>query len=351
MRRRFHALLILLGAGLLSGCMGLRYIPQAATGQLRLMTGGAKLKKAMADPDTPREVARLLGEVEPVLTFATERGLRPSKSYRRYVALDREYVVWFVTGSDPLAFDPKVYWFPIAGSFAGVGWFKEQRALRHVSRLERQGLDAASRGASAYSTGGWFRDPVVSSMLGSGPAAAGDFANVLLHETLHATVLVNGQTYFNESLASFVADTLTPEYLALRFGAHSVEVSAYRELMQVQLDREARVLAAYNELELLYASALDPWAKLAKKQLVLAKLQSDLELEHRPNNASLLGAKLYGTGKSEFAQLLVACHHDWPRFVAAVSSLRSRHFGVAQLEDFGPVVRNLIAWQCEPLAD
>jgi predicted aminopeptidase len=172
-----------------------------------------------------------------------------------------------------------------------------------------------------------------------------------LHETLHATVLVKDQTYFNESLATFVADTMTPEYLAERFGAESIQASAYAQLMRWQRERVALVLRAYSDLEALYSSPLDEPTKLAKKRAILDQLQADLQLPRPPNNASLLGAKLYGTGMEEFEQLLLACRGDWPHFMAAVGSLRPKHFGTAQLEAFGPVLENLIAWRCEPLPD
>lgn len=347
MSARLAAVLLVLG--LLPGCMGVRYIPQAASGQLDLMVRGRKIEKVVKDARTPPDVAALLAEVAPVRDFAAARGLRLGHSYRRYVPLDREYAVWFVTGSDPLAFEPQVYWFPIAGSFAGVGWFKERRATRHVARLERRGLDAASRGASAYSTGGWFRDPVVSTMFFPGPAGRGDFVNTLLHESLHATVLIPDQTTFNESLASFVADTMTAEYLAARFGAGAPELTAWEAYAARARSREARVLSAYDELAALYASALEDRVKLAQKRAILAQLAADLELEQAPNNASLLGAKLYGTGSEDLRALLDACDHDWPAFLAAVGSLRPAHFGVAQREDIGPVVQNLVAWRCQPL--
>ncbi len=341
--------LVVVASAVLSGCMGARYLPQAALGQARLMTTGTRLEKAIEDPATPPHVAALLGEVQPVLAFGSARGLHHSRSYQRYVEFDRDYVVWLVTGSDPLAFEPKVYWFPIVGSFAGVGWFREERGARHVARLERHGFDAACRGAVAYSTGGWFRDPVVSSMLRTGPAAVGDFANTLLHEALHATVLINGQTYFNESLASFVADTMTPEYLAQRLGPDAVELSAYLDLVRRQRRYERLVLAAYSELETLYSSPLDAAAKLDQKRAILNQLQQELQLSDPPNNATLLGAKLYGSDLSSFQQLLVACAGNWGRFLDAVGSLRRHHFSAPQQERFGPVLENLIAWRCEPL--
>lgn len=343
------AALATLAALLCTSCMGARYLPQAVGGQLALMTGGRRLGRVIAAPDTPRETAALLGEVPGIRAFGAARGLGPSRSYRRYVALDREHAVWVVSGSRPLAFEPKVYWFPIAGSFAAVGWFAEARAERHVARLERRGWDADAFGADAYSTGGWFRDPVVSTMLAPGRAAVGMLANVLLHETLHATVLVPGQTAFDESLASFVADELTLEFLAERFGPASAELDAYRAADAAWRARLTRLLDVHATLEALYASERPEVEKLREKAAILGALTRELELDRPANNATLLGVKLYGTGLAELGELLAVCGRDWPRFLQAVGSLRPRDFPAPQTEDFTPVVEALVSWGCKPL--
>jgi len=343
------AALIALASLLGTGCMGARYLPQAVGGQLALMTGSRRLGRVIADPETPPATAALLAEVPEIRAFGAARGLTPGRSYRRYVDLHREHAVWVVSGSRPLAFEPKVYWFPIAGSFAAVGWFSEARAERHVARLERRGWDADAFGADAYSTGGWFRDPVVSTMLAPGPAAAGTLANVLLHESVHATVLVPGQTAFDESLATFVADELSLEYLAERFGPASAELEAYRAADAAWRARLARLLDAYAALAALYASDRPEAEKLREKAALLGALTRELALERPANNATLLGVKLYGTGTAELGELLAACGRDWRRFLAAVGSLRPRDFPAPQTEDFAPVIEALVSWRCEPL--
>ena len=344
-----RAALVALASLLCTGCMGARYLPQAVGGQLALMTGGRRLGRVIADPDTPRETAALLAEVPGIRAFGATRGLTPDRSYRRYVDLHREHAVWVVSGSRPLAFEPRVYWFPIAGSFAAVGWFSEARAERHVARLERRGWDADAFGADAYSTGGWFRDPVVSTMLAPGPAAAGTLANVLLHESVHATVLVPGQSWFDESLATFVADELSFEYLAERYGPASAELDAYRAADAAWRARLARLLEAHAALAALYASDRPEAEKLRQKASLLAALTRELALDRPANNATLLGVKLYGTGMPELAALLAACGRDWPRFLGAVGSLRPRDFPAPQTEDFAPVVDALVSWGCSPL--
>src|SRR5690606_5007973 len=99
-----------------------------------------------------------------IKAYALENGLAISDNYDEFVALNRPYVVWFVNASHPLAFYPKTFWFPVVGSFPGLGWFDERTARRHAASLQREGWDVSVRGVRAFSTGGWFGDPIVSSM-------------------------------------------------------------------------------------------------------------------------------------------------------------------------------------------
>lgn len=339
----------LAGALALSGCMGLRYIPHVAMGQLKLSASSRPIEEVRSDPAVDERTRNLLGEIEALKAYARRNGLRIRQSYETYAEFDREYVVWFVNGSKPLVFEPRTYWFPIVGSFAGLGWFNEDDANRHARRLRRRGWDASVRGASAYSTGGWFRDPVVSSMFDEGEAAHGDLVNVILHESVHATVLVNNQTYFNESLASFVADQMTPEYLEVRYGRYSPEREAWllRERERAQID--TRLSAAYSYLDAVYSSERPESRKQEIKDRVMTGLARDLDLRGPPNNALLLGAKLYGAGKAELARLYASCGHDWRRLLTVTATLTSKDFGEKQQEDIGGVIAQLAANDCRPL--
>src|SRR5690606_7987905 len=114
------------------------------------------------------------------------------------VKLKQDSVVYVVTVSDALRLNPKVFSFPIAGSFTYIGWFSKEDAQDFGRDFERQGYDVDVRGASAYSTLGWFRDPLLSSMIRELP----DLVNIVIHESVHATLYIKDQSYFNESLAS-----------------------------------------------------------------------------------------------------------------------------------------------------
>src|SRR6202044_894608 len=126
-----------------------------------------------------------------------------------------------------LRFHPKTWWFPIVGRVPYLGWFDRDAAHDFADELREEGWGAGVGAPEAYSTLGWFDDPVLSTMLSDGDEALGELVNVVLHESVHATLYVDGQTRFNESLAEFAAGKLTLTYLDARYGPASHEEEAY----------------------------------------------------------------------------------------------------------------------------
>ena len=331
----------------LSGCTTLRFVGQAAAGQWEIASAARPIPEVIADPSTPDLTRELLSEVENVRRFAWQNGLDVSGNYEEFVALDREYPVWFVNASHPLAFRAKVFSFPIVGSFPGLAWFDKGTAGRFRDRLKAQGWDVNMRGVGAFSTGGWFDDPIVWSMLSDSPGALASLVNTVLHESLHATVLVKDQQYYNESLASFVADTMAGQYLQRRSGeVMPRELYAYLAGRRFGQERAKRLNGAYQELDSVYTSSLPEAEKYERKRQIIDALVKELRLNSRPNNATLIGFKLYQVGKDDFSELYAACGYSWRRFLTAVSSVKSADFGQEQRAEFGPVVDAMTARGC-----
>lgn len=323
------------------GCFSTRYVAQAAWGQLELLGYSRSVSDVLDDPSTSARTAALLEESRAILAFAARHGLASRGNYRRYVDLGRDQLVWFVTASKPLAFEPKVWRFPVAGSFPYLGWFEREEAQRFVARLARDGWDVYMRPVRAYSTGGWFRDPIVATMFTRGDDAVAELANVLLHELTHANVLVRDQAVLNESVASFVGDALTDGYLAERFGRDSAELAAYRAALAEENARGARLARAYAELAALYKTSAPADEKRAGKERVTAALQQELNLVHRPNNASLQGFKTYNSGRESLPALFAACDGSWPRFLDAVRAVARAAFREPHQEDLDAVILGL----------
>lgn len=339
-------LLVLLVVLDLAGCGTARYLSQAAGGQLSLFQRARPLGRVLRDQKTPERLRGLLREVSVIKRFGEAHGLKPTPNYASYVQLDQPAVVWVVSACDPLEFKSKVWSFPVVGDFPYLGWFGLQDARGFAGELQREGLDVDVRGASAYSTLGFFQDPLLSSMVPDGDEALGELANTVLHESVHATLHVPSQTYFNESLASFVADHITPEFLALRRGPRSPELGAYVEGEALGRERVRALHEAYDQLDQIYQSSKTREEKLAEKQRLMAELKERLKLRREPNNAMLVQYRTYDTGAPEFEALAQACGGSWERFMQTLSVLKTESFPGPHARDLGPALRPLIERGC-----
>lgn len=337
-------LLVLLAGAL--GCGQLHYLTQAAVGQEDLNRRGIAIDEIVEGEHLDARTRRLLAQVADIKAFGERHGLRHTKSYRRYVWLPRYAVVWVVSACRPLAFRPKTWSFPVVGSFTYRGWFDRREAKRDAAALAAQGWDVDVRPSPAYSTLGWFDDPILSTMLSEGDEAIGDLADVILHETLHATFYVPGQSTLNESVASFVGDTLAVRYVEETLGAGSVERRAFLELRARGEARGRRMKAAYDALEALYRSPEPRDAKLAEKARIIAALRDDLDI-HRPiTNASLIQYKTYGSGKEEMAALYRECGSDLPRMLQMLERVRPLASAARPHADPALLLRPLLGRGC-----
>jgi predicted aminopeptidase len=291
-------------------------------------------------------VKDLLGRVGRIKRFGEAHGLKPTSNYRSYVELDRPAVVWVVSACQPLKFKSKVWSFPIVGDFPYLGWFELAEARKFADELRKEGLDVDVRGASAYSTLGFFEDSLLSSMLSSGDEAAGYLVNVVLHESVHATLHFPSEAYFNESLASFIADRLTLDYLDRLPGKEQKERAAYVQSEKDSEQRGKRLHEAYEELERLYASNLPDAEKLEQKAKLLAHLKEELKLRRDPNNATLVQYRTYSTGSADLEALYQACGQSWPRFLGTLRQLSPEKFGKQHRQDLGPGLQPLIDGGC-----
>lgn len=329
-----------------TGCLQIRYLAQATRGQMDLLSRAEPIPIAL-HKGVPPHVQEVLRQVKPIKAWAQTRGLTPSKSYEKYAELERAAAVWVVQAAPRLSFQPKTWWFPIVGSVPYLGYFHEDSAHAFADKLAAsEPLDVEVRGASAYSTLGFMDDPVLSTMIDSGPEAMGDFANTLLHESVHATVYVGGQSAFNESLASFVADRLTKDWLVETWGESDVKTTSWLSAEDWRAERMTKLIAARKELEALYASSRTDEEKLKEKARIYGELASALHTKRTFNNATLAGLQTYSTGTEAFGRLYEACGKNWSRFLHAVSTLEKDDFPSAQAREFDSTIDVLVTRGC-----
>lgn len=187
---------------LLAGCQ-LGYIAESAYHQADILRRRVPLQKALTDlPLTEREKKQIELALEVRIFMKEELGLEVGKNYSTYVALNRDYVSYAVSAAPKNELRPYKWHFPIIGSVPYKAYFKKERAKEMAKELaEEEDLDTFVRGVSAYSTLGWFPDPLLSSML---KYREHNLVDTLIHETVHANLYIKGQSKFNERVATFL---------------------------------------------------------------------------------------------------------------------------------------------------
>ncbi len=227
---------IALGAALCLAAPGC-YLTQAARGQLGVVFGREDLEDVLADPETTPLQRQRLELVRAVRLFGIEQvKLADTDGYTCVYDTGDDPIIYSVSGSDKDAFAPATWWFPIVGTIPYLGYFHLGPARDAASELRRAGLDAVILRVPAYSTLGWFDDPVFTSML---RWDEGTLTETILHEMTHATVWVPGDVPLNEALATFVGQKGAEAFLVTRGGsAPDPALAIYREdLRQEQLVR------------------------------------------------------------------------------------------------------------------
>jgi predicted aminopeptidase len=290
-----------------------------ATGQLELINGQLRLDRAI-EAETDPERKLMLYEVEHVRAFAEETvGLRPGNTYTGYYATEKKGLTYVVTASERLRLEPYRWWFPIAGEVEYRSFWEEPEARIEAGELEDEGFDTWISASRAYSTLGFFRDPVITTMMRNGLPA---FVEVLIHEMSHARLYVPGHTDWNEALASFVGERGVERYFAgPRFAntGYPALIEA-RRLRRREFDRMNVV--AGEELERLYASPADDNQKLAARNVIFDRLSRQLRAMYpddeaetwRMNNARILHFRRYTASNVVLARLWTEARGNFRHF-------------------------------------
>ena len=331
-------LVLLLGMTLciaLTGC-SVGYLWHVTVGQASLLARQQPVDDVLHDSqlnDAERQKILLILDVR---TFAMEQlGLNLSESYTTFVRVDGPYVSYTVSAAPKDALQPYSWYFPIVGRVPYKGYFKKEYALQEEQKLVAAGYDTYVRGVRAFSTLGYFNDPILSCMLTYNDAA---LINTIIHELLHQTVWIKGHVSFNESLADFVGEHGTLAYLTQRYGAAAPEVQHYRDVQDDAKIFEAYIHALIERLEALYQQPVSRDDKLHRREQLFAEAQTAYPVvfpamkttyyqryfERRTlNNAVLLSFQQYNRDTSFFEQALAEHGGDLRQMIAAFKTLRA----------------------------
>ena len=316
---------------LLSGCSSLSYYTQLASGQLALLRAREPVAEVIADPQRDPKLRDHLLKSQQARAFASEHlHLPDNKSYRLYADIHRRYVVWNVFATDEFSLEPVTHCFPIAGCVAYRGYYDQGAARGEAALRKLDGKDVYVSGVEAYSTLGWFNDPIISSMMNWGDER---LATLIFHELAHQRFYVKDDSEFNESYATFVEEEGTRQWRAARGLPPETESSeAQRRDQLTQLALETR-----DRLKALYAEPLSPDVMRQRKAEEFERLRSayrqlrdsrwggdkrfDSWVYAPMNNARLLPIGLYDQWVPSFEALFRQVKGDWPAFFVAVEKM------------------------------
>lgn len=262
---------IVAATALVGGCATLGYYAHSVNGHLQLMSMRKPVDELIADEQTGEELRRRLQKAAAIREFAhRELDLPDNGSYRSYVELDRPYVSWTVIAAPELSLKPKVWCFPVIGCVAYRGYFREPDAKQFAAGLAAEGYDVFVTGVQAYSTLGWFDDPLLDSMIRQPEFR---LAGLIFHELAHQRVYAKSDSAFNEAYAVVVERAGVRRWLEQ---SEDADLSAH---YATDLERRVALLEligrARRSLETLYASALRDEEKLAEKAVIFDRLRSD----------------------------------------------------------------------------
>lgn len=300
-------ILLLLIIALFSSCAPAGYLWHVSRGQLDILMSRKPLDESIRNPSIPAEDRKKLALIPDVKHFGVQSlGLKGNRNFESFVQLNRAYATLVLSAAPPVSLDVFRWKFPIVGSVPYKGFFEKELADQERAALAAQGYDVYLRSASAFSTLGWFDDPILSSMLNLDEAS---LANTVLHEMTHATVYFSDHTEFNETLATFVGNQGSIEFLAVRYGVGAAQVS--RAIHDLDDDQRfaAFIKDTLKELRHIYAQDASTPAKLVAKAAWIGASKTRFVVEvmprfHTPdnfkffpdavwNNASLMARDAY----------------------------------------------------------
>ena len=268
---------MVISAALLSGCESISYVAQSAGGHLALVSRARSIDDLLADGATTDALRRRLTLAKSLRAFASrELALPDNASYTRYVEVGGPVVAWNVFAAPELSLTAKRWCFPVAGCVAYRGYFQKQKAQDFAGKLRKTGLDVFIGGVPAYSTLGWFADPLPSTVI---DYAEADLAALVFHELAHQVVYVKGDTVFNESFATVVELEGTQRWFAARGESQRAQAHA---AMRAQAHaamraRERRlielILHTRDRLARLYAQDRPAAEKRLAKKKIFAELR------------------------------------------------------------------------------
>ena len=286
-------------------------------GQFEVLWNARPLEEVLQDPSVPDSLKQRLHLVEEVRDWGvTNLGLRETENYTTLYDQKGKDILWLLTATRPYSLENKEWRFPIVGTVSYKGFFDPEKLEAERAILEAEGWDTYVRSVGAWSTLGWFKDPILSNMLFR---LEGDLANTVLHELTHATVFVKDSLSFNENLATFVGHEGALRFMADTWGPESEQLKKYKARYEDRHTFSKHVLRGLARLDSLYKSFpadMSVEVKERQKQQLIKQIIEEtghLPLHNapawkaylaaeEPNNAYFMSYERYKGGQEELDQ-------------------------------------------------
>ncbi len=262
----------------------LNYGISQAKGQLKIVRNAEEMEDVLASPllsDTLKQKLHLIQEIK---RYAEDSlGIKKTENYTTYYDQQGHSVMWMLMASYPFKMEAKEWAFPFLGKFSYKGYFDKKKARLEEFELKQLGFDTELGRAGGWSTLGWFRDPVLSTMLSY---SKGELSSLIIHELTHSTLYVKNDVDFNENLASFIGEKGAEKFLIQKFGKKSEAVLNYKSNLEDEKLFEKYLVECTKQLKALYGSIENEndSIKLKKKKNLIFRFVVDsykLPLKHK----------------------------------------------------------------------
>jgi predicted aminopeptidase len=328
-RRNFiFTLSIIFLSAAFTGCSTVSFYWQAFNGQAEILNKSRPIESVIQDRDTKPELKQRLNALLAMRDYASkELKLPDNKSYRNYADLKRSFVIWNVFATTEFSTELTQWCFPIAGCVNYRGYFAKESAESFAQNLPKQMTDAFVGGVPAYSTLGYFNDPILNTFIHYPEV---ELARLLFHELAHQVVYVQDDSMFNESFATAVEEAGIERWLKSQAGRG---LSGDWQAAQTRRnDFQTLVLKYQERLKSLYATELSDEAKRLAKQQTFRELRDEYQtlktgwggfagydrwFGQDLNNAHLASIAIYNELVPAFGKLLEQEQGDFSRFYEA----------------------------------
>jgi predicted aminopeptidase len=311
------------------------YAVNAGIGHLSIVWMARPIEEVLNDPKAEETVKIRLRHVLDVRNFAQEKiNLKTGESFTRYSAIGREAAAWNVTASEPLQLKARTWYFPVVGSVPYIGFYSKEEAEHFAEGLKKEGYDVLVSDVPAYSTLGWFSDPVLSSQV---VYPEWFLTRLVIHESAHSTLWFPDDVSFNESFASFVEIEGSLQYYRDTKGANDKFVKKYELMLSERATLNGIMADQAALLTDLFKSNLSDSEKKIKKTEIINNLRKYLK-ENRGqfkviraeslageefNNAYFLSYTRYGSGNDYFRKEFLNSKGDWKMFFEKMAELQN----------------------------